>query len=138
MKLPFAPACSIASFAASLALATGAAALEIPYDYHVPMTPETTIFGCFSATKKPVLTIKSGATVKIDGGGAAEWGRQGGPAEADAWLKANHIDATTASCPAIQEIITALKDTPRMPGVPGGHFIVGPIYIEGAEPGDSL
>ncbi|HEY8995414.1 MAG TPA: acetamidase, partial [Lacunisphaera sp.] len=91
-----------ASVAAALAFAASLAALEVPYDYHVKMTPETTIFGCFSATKKPVLTIKSGATVKIDGGGAAEWGREGGEAEANAWLKANKIDATTETCPAIK------------------------------------
>ena len=121
------------------ALAASAAALEIPYDYHIKLTPETTIFGCFSATKKPVLTIKSGATVRIDGGGAAEWGRDtAGEAEANDWLKKNNIAATTETCPAIKEIITVLKETPRMPGVPGGHFIVGPIYVEDAEPGDSL
>jgi acetamidase/formamidase len=138
MKPPFASCHVLTSCIVALALAASVSALEVPYDYHVKMTPETTIFGCFSATKKPVLTIKSGATVKIDGGGAAEWGRTGGEAEANAWLKANNIPATTETCPAIKEIITALRDTPRMPGVPGGHFIVGPIYVEGAEPGDSL
>jgi len=138
MNPPFVPSRLLASFTAALALVANATALEISADYHVKMTPETTIFGCYSATKKPVLTIKSGATVKIDGGGAAEWGREGGEAEANAWLKANNIPATTETCPAIKEIITALKETPRMPGVPGGHFIVGPIYIEDAEPGDSL
>ena len=44
-------------------------ALEIPYDYHVPCTPENAIFGHFSKDKKPVITVKSGAVVKIDGGG---------------------------------------------------------------------
>src|SRR5688572_7910812 len=58
-----------------LALAPASAlALEIPYDYHVPCTPENAIFGHFSATKKPVLTVKSGAVVKIDGGGGNKWG----------------------------------------------------------------
>src|SRR6195952_4185788 len=128
----------LASLTAPLAFVVSASALEVPFDYYVKMTPENTIFGCYSATKKPVLTIKSGATVKIDGGGAAEWGREGGEAEANAWLKANNISGTTETCPAIKEIIAALKDTPRMPGVPGGHFIVGPIYIEDAEVGDSL
>lgn len=124
---------------AAAALATTSRALEIPYDYHVKMTPETTIFGCFSATKKPVLTIKSGATVKIDGGGAAEWGREdAGEEAANAWLKKNNIPGSADTIPAIKEIIQVLKETPRMPGVPGGHFIVGPIYIEDAEPGDSL
>src|SRR4051812_24840423 len=119
-------------------LSTRLAALEIPYDYYVKLTPENTIFGCFSATKKPVLTIKSGATVRIDGGGAAEWGREGGEDAANAWLKQNNIPGTSETIPALREIIATLKDSPRMPGVPGGHFIVGPIYVEGAEPGDSL
>ncbi|MEO7413377.1 MAG: acetamidase/formamidase family protein [Opitutaceae bacterium] len=122
----------------SLLLAATVHAVEVPYDFHVKLTPENTIFGCFSATKTPVLTIKSGATVRIDGGGAAEWGREGGEAEANEWLKKNNIPATTETHPAIREIIKTLKESPRMPGVPGGHFIVGPIYVEGAEPGDSL
>src|SRR4051812_1232156 len=42
-------------------LTAGAHALEVPYDYLVPCTPENAIFGYFSATKKPVVSVKSGS-----------------------------------------------------------------------------
>ncbi|AHF90342.1 acetamidase [Opitutaceae bacterium TAV5] len=119
-------------------------AKEIPYDYHVPCTPENAIFGYFSATKKPVLTIKSGAVVKIDGGGGNKWSDAEDP---DVWLKENGIPITVATNPVLTEIVTAIKESPnRLPPPPGsppgtrtgGHFLIGPIYIEDAEPGDSL
>ncbi|HWL14828.1 MAG TPA: acetamidase/formamidase family protein [Opitutus sp.] len=119
-------------------------AVEIPYDFHVRCTPENSIFGYFSATKKPVLTIKSGAVVRIDGGGGNKWGEDADP---DAWLKQNGVPLTVESNEALREIVTALKESPhRLPAPPGspagtrigGHFLIGPIYIEDAEPGDSL
>lgn len=120
-------------------LIQSARAVEIPYDQHVPFTPETAIIGYFSATKKPVLTVKSGAIVRIDGGGGQRW-RDDDP---DKWLKENAIAATVATCPALAETITVLKETTnRLPPGPGsaggGHLLVGPIFIEDAAPGDSL
>lgn len=139
-----------------LGFAAGAVrALEIPYDYHVPCTPETAIFGHFSATKKPVLTVKSGAVVRIDGGGGRTGGgRRGGPPGAagaapaaalppetdedrNKWYKDNGI-ALTVDDPVVKEVFRANKEAPRPEGIAGGHFLVGPIYIEDAEPGDSL
>ncbi len=137
-----------------LVAATTAAALEVPYDYHVSFNPETAILGHFSATKKPVLTVKSGATVRIDCGGGARW-RDDDP---NRWLKENGIPATLESCPALAETVRVLKETTnRLPpaenpavaaagtaptaaaaGGAGGHVLVGPIYIEDAEPGDTL
>jgi acetamidase/formamidase len=129
----------------ALALATSAlSAMEIPYEHHVRVTPENAIFGYFSATKKPVLTIKSGAVVRIDGGGGNKWGDTADP---DVWLKENNIPLTVASSPVLTEIVNAIKESPnRLPPPPGsppgtrtgGHFLMGPIYIEDAEPGDSL
>src|SRR5215217_5084567 len=112
-------------------------AVEIPHDYHVPLTPETAIIGHYSATKKPVLTVKSGAIVRIDGGGGQRW-REDDP---NKWLKENGIAATIESSPALAETIKVLKDTPyRLPAPSntppgtlmsgGGHMLVGPIAIE--------
>ncbi|HYD83395.1 MAG TPA: acetamidase/formamidase family protein, partial [Opitutus sp.] len=129
--------------AAALAPAT-IRAMEIPYEYHVRCTPENAIFGYFSATKKPVLTVKSGAVVRIDGGGGNKWGDAESPNE---WLKQNDIPLTVESSPELSEIMHAIKESPnRLPPPPGsppgtrtgGHFLIGPIYIEDAEPGDSL
>ncbi|HWL15348.1 MAG TPA: hypothetical protein VNR00_07070, partial [Opitutus sp.] len=79
-------------------------AMEIPYDFHVRCTPENSIFGYFSATKKPVLTIKSGAVVRIDGGGGNKWGENANP---DEWLKQNGVAITVESNEALKEIVTA-------------------------------
>jgi acetamidase/formamidase len=123
-------------------------------DHHVAFTPDNAILGHFSATKQPVLTVKSGATVRIDVGGGARW-RDGDP---DAWFKEHNIPASVATNACVAETVRVLKETPhRLPpdpnappppppapgttGLPaptGGHMLVGPIAIEGAEPGDSL
>lgn len=107
---------------------------ELRYDHHVPFTPENAIIGHFSPTKKPVLTIKSGATVKIDGGGGQRWGDK----DPNTWLKENGIDTTIEENPALSETVRVLKETPRAEGIPTGHLLVGPILIEEAEPGDTL
>lgn len=129
---------------ASMVAASALQALEVPYDYVVPCTPENAIFGYFSATKKPVLTVKSGAVVRIEGGGGNKWKDTDDP---NTWLKENHIPITVETNAPLGEIVRALKESPnRLPPPPdskpgtrvGGHFLIGPIYIEDAEPGDSL
>jgi len=121
---------------AGLSLFSGGsiAAMEIAADYHVPFTPENAIIGYFSPTKKPVLSIKSGATVRIDGGGGQRWG-EGDP---NAWLKENNVPVTIETCPALAETVKVLKETPRIEGITMGHLLVGPIFIEDAEVGDSI
>jgi acetamidase/formamidase len=130
-------------FAATLAPAV-LTAMEVPYDYYVPCTPENAIFGYFSPTKKPVVTVKSGAVVRIDGGGGNKWGDTDDP---NVWLKENGIPITVETSKALSEIVKAINESPnRLPPAPGskpgtktsGHFLIGPIYVEDAEPGDSL
>ncbi len=140
------------SCALAVALAATASAMEVSYDVLVPLTPENAILGHYSATKKPVATVKSGTVVRIDGGGGAGAGRRGADgkvtAEAvNAYLKENNIPTTVEECVALQETIKVLNETtnklPPPPGAPagtggGGHMLVGPVYVEGAEPGDTL
>ena len=98
-------------------------ALDFPLDHHVRFTPETAILGHFSATKKPILTVKSGAIVRIDGGGGAR--ARGGSGElsaesVDAWLKENGVPTSVADNVCLQETIRVLKETPhRLPPPPG-------------------
>jgi acetamidase/formamidase len=127
------------NFAAASALVLGwlvapLCALGPGYDHHVRFTPENAIIGHFSKEKKPVLSIKSGATVRIDGGGGQRW-REG---DANAWLKENNIAATIETNEALAETVKVLKETPRAEGIPTGHLLVGPIFVEDAEVGDSL
>lgn len=116
-------------------------AVEVPFDFHVPLTPETAVFGCFPAAKTPVLRVKSGAVVRIDGGGGVNGG--GGEqadlvASTNKFLKDNGIDLTVETSPALQETIRVRKETPRIAGFANGHLLVGPIFVEEAEAGDSL
>src|ERR1051325_3978364 len=98
-------------FASALALAftAGASAIEITPDYIVKYTPENAILGYFSATKKPVVTVKSGAIVRLEVGGGARWGDK----DANAWLKENGIPTTVEQSTVLQETIKVAAETPN-------------------------
>ena len=127
---------------ALFALTTAALALppEPKYDILVPLKPENVSLGFYPFDAAPILTVKSGTTVKINGGGGARWGE----ADPATWLKENKIAATLEDTPAFAETIAATKGgrraaNPNAKGTGGGgHMLVGPIAIEGAEPGDSI
>ena len=92
-------------------------------EHHVlKATPETVVVGYYDATTKPVLRIRSGDTVEIETVGVP------GP---DHWEQ-NGLDPSEVQ-PAVRAIAKA------HPGPhPGPHPLTGPIYIEGAQPGDVL
>lgn len=121
------------SFALSL-VSLSAFAAEPHFDHYVPLTPETAVIGNFPAQKAPILTIKSGETVKIDTGGGNRWNDQ----DPDAWLKAQGLPDRTTATPAIAETVKVLAETPRQADIKNGHILVGPIAIDGAMPGDML
>ncbi len=86
-------------------------------------SPQTIQFGHFDASVKPVLTIESGDIVTI------ETATQIDPVE---------VDASGAVPPAavpqyVRDIFNQVKDRG-----PGPHVLTGPIYVNGAEPGDVL
>jgi acetamidase/formamidase len=89
--------------------------------YELKATPETVVIGYYWSEAKPVLKIQSGDTVRIQtaGGGGARAIAMGVPA-----------DQIPAEFEAINKNV---KDRG-----PGGHVLTGPVYIEGAEPGDVL
>lgn len=103
-------------------------------EYHVALTPENSAIGNFPAQKKPILTIRSGDTVTFDTGGGARWTSDKGPTE---WLKEHGVSITTNQV-CLAETIRVLAETPRQAGITNGHLLVGPVAIEGAEPGDSI
>jgi Acetamidase/Formamidase family len=92
-----------------------------PATHELAGGPKTIHWGYFSAALKPVLTINSGDIVSIDS-------PHGDPAVYEA-----------AGIPS-REIPQPLKDIHRevKEKGPGVHILVGPIYINGAEPGDTL
>ena len=91
--------------------------------YELPAGPTTVHIGHFSAALKPVLTINSGDTVVIDSVTHAD------PAivERSGVVPASEISENHRAI--YREI------TDRGPSV---HVLVGPIHVNGAEPGDVL
>jgi acetamidase/formamidase len=104
------------------------------YDHHVRLTPANSVIGNYPAQKAPILTIESGDTVRIDGGGGNRWGDQ----DPMLWMQENGISLTPEQQVAVEEIQRVLQETERYAGIQNGHLIVGPIAIEGAMPGDSV
>lgn len=118
---------SLCGAPAALLLATSVAAAEPAYDHHVRLTPENSTIGNFPAQKAPILTIRSGDTVRIDTGGGGGWSRAG--VDPDTWLKDNGIPVTTEH-PAVAETAAVLEQTVRYAGIESGHLLIGPIAIE--------
>ena len=93
-------------------------------------SPDTVVWGYTSSRTPPVLRIKSGTTVRID-----TMSHQG--------LTTNADPVTYFGRAGIkpEEVLQDAKDiyakVPRGKGL-GVHVLTGPIYIEGAEPGDAL
>src|ERR1700756_2857381 len=113
------------SISARLAALAASATLGLPAaqaaEYTLTPSPQTVHVGHFSAALKPVLTIKSGDIVTIE--------TVGGPDPAD-------VDASGVVPPsAVPEYTRAIRREVTDRG-PGGHILTGPVFIEGALPGD--
>jgi acetamidase/formamidase len=104
------------------ALITASAASANPQTYTLKATPETVVWGNYSAAAKPVLRIHSGDTVIFE------------------TLLTNSPTGLEANGVPPDQVEKSLRDvfdhvTDRGPG---GHILNGPVYVEGAEPGDTL
>ena len=84
-------------------------------------TPQTVVWGYYSSAAKPVLTIHSGDTVKVET-------VSGNP---------TRLEAAGARADQIPDALRAIYKEVTDRG-PGGHILTGPIYVEDAEPGDVL
>jgi acetamidase/formamidase len=120
------------AIAASVAPAN-AFAQEMLADVSVPSRPQNLTWGAFPIDKGPVATVKSGQTVRIDTLSHAGSTQDEPPAE---FLAAYGVRRDEV----LQDVLDfwAARATLRQPGGGGGHVLTGPIYVEGAEPGDTL
>ena len=90
----------------------------MPTHHDIPDTPDNMVLGYLDAAQPPILTIDSGDTVTLASFPAGN-------------------DATLPSDPArVPAAYRRALDT--LPAGPGPHFITGPIFVRGAEPGDTL
>jgi acetamidase/formamidase len=93
-------------------------------DYKLNPSPTNVAFGYYWSEAKPALRIKSGDTVTVH------------------TLTTSSPTSLTRNGVKPEDVEQELKDiyaqvTGDKRG-PGGHILTGPIYIEGAEPGDTL
>jgi acetamidase/formamidase len=105
----------------ALSIAAGAAAQTSAKTYELKATPTTTFYRFLDAATPPVLTINSGDSVKLETatGTPGYFERLGVP---------------KARIPAeLYETFKGVDDNARR-----DHTLTGPIFVTGAEPGDSL
>src|SRR3989441_10107704 len=92
--------------------------------HRLEATPATVVYGYYWAEAKPALRIASGDIIDVD-----------------TLLTNNPAGLQRAGVPPdrIQDSLKAIVDqvTGDRRG-PGGHILTGPVYVEGAEPGDAL
>ncbi|SPF33721.1 Acetamidase/Formamidase [Candidatus Sulfopaludibacter sp. SbA4] len=93
-------------------------------DYQLKASPSTVAWGYYWYQAKPVLRIKSGDSVEI----------QTMTTSSPTSLANNGVKPEDIQ-PELKAIYEQVKREDRGPG---GHVLTGPIFIEGAEPGDVL
>ena len=102
----------------SLLVATLNASAVMGETYRVPATPETTTLGLFTLNKPPVIKVRSGDTVSIE-----------------TWNSCLHEMVYNKTTPADLAKFYVEHDIQKRRGM---HSLTGPVYVEGAEPGDVL
>ncbi|HWE52048.1 MAG TPA: acetamidase/formamidase family protein [Bryobacteraceae bacterium] len=94
--------------------------------FQLAATPQTVVVGNYWSENQPVLTIKSGDTVTIETVGTASV------------AALERLKVPADQIPASLRAITQAMADKTLPRGPGGHILTGPIFVEGAEPGDVL
>jgi acetamidase/formamidase len=113
--------------AVALALAAGVApalVAQSPRTHRLEATPATVAYGYYWAEAAPVLRIASGDVIDVDTlltNTPAGLERAGVPPE--------KVQAS------LRRIVSEVTGDRRGPG---GHILTGPVYVEGAQPGDVL
>ncbi len=95
-----------------------------PSVHRLEATPSTVAYGWYDAASKPVLSIASGDIIDVD------------------TLLTNTpagLQRAGVAPESIQESLKAIvEQVPKDQRGPGGHILTGPVYVEGAEPGNVL
>jgi acetamidase/formamidase len=110
--------------AVSAGAATTSLVAQTPRTHRLEATPSTVAYGYYWAEATPALRIASGDIIDVDTlltnnpGGLEKMG-----------LPPEKVQAS------LRRIVTEVTGDRRGPG---GHILTGPVYVEGAQPGDVL
>ena len=116
----------VAGLTVASALTAGATAVQSPRTHRLEATPATVAYGYYWSEAKPVLRIASGDIIDVD------------------TLLTNSPQASPApACPTTRFRPRSRPSSRRFRTAiagrgPGGHILTGPVYVEGAEPGNVL
>jgi acetamidase/formamidase len=119
MKTPLLACAGIAALGTMLAVQA-----QTPKTHRLEATPSTVVYGYYWSEAKPALRIDSGDIIDVDTlltNTPAGLAKGGVPDQ-----------KIQASLKAIVDEVTGDRKGP------GGHILTGPVYVEGAEPGDVL
>jgi acetamidase/formamidase len=116
----------IAALSVCVALLVVSTGAQAPATHRLEATPSTVAYGWYDAAGTPVLRIKSGDIIDVDTLLTnSPLGLQ----------RAGVLDdQIQPSLKAIEEAFP--RGNPKRG--PGGHILTGPVFVEGAEPGDAL
>jgi len=103
---------------ASLVIATLHASFAVGETYKIPATKDTTNLGLFSLNQPPVIKVHSGDSVTLE-----------------TWNSCLHEMVYNKTTPADLAKFYVEHDIQKRRGM---HTLTGPVYVEGAEPGDVL
>ncbi len=109
-----------------VALALTIAAPQAAKTHRLEATPETVAYGYYWSEAKPALRIASGDIIDVD---TLLTNSPAGLARAGV--------ADEAIQESLKKIVAAFPTGNTGRG-PGGHILTGPVFVEGAEPGDTL
>jgi acetamidase/formamidase len=109
---------------AGLAALTSSLAGQAPKTHRLEATPATVAVGYYWSEAKPALRIASGDIIDVD-----------------TLLTNNPTGLARAGVPddkiqaSLKSVVAEVTGDRRGPG---GHILTGPVYVEGAQPGDAL
>jgi acetamidase/formamidase len=104
------------------ALSPATSLAQAPRTHRLEATPATVAYGYYWSEAKPVLRIASGDTIDVDTMLTSTPERL-----ENAGVKSDDVQAS------LRAIVSTVTDRG-----PGGHILTGPVFVEGAEPGDAL
>jgi acetamidase/formamidase len=99
-------------------------------DLLIRTIPENMVWGYYGADVPPIARVKDGDVVEIQTINTTGITRK----DPEAFYKANNLPLDEQAL----DIIEIYKKVKPEPSGLSGHMLTGPIYIEGAEPGDTL
>ncbi|HET9830171.1 MAG TPA: acetamidase/formamidase family protein [Vicinamibacterales bacterium] len=101
---------------------------------HVRSTPENVVLGVFPIDRAPVAKVASGAVVRID-----TLSQRGATQQEDPVMFLGKFGVKPDEIlQDVKDLWAARNAKPASERGGGGHILTGPIYVEGAEPGDTL